>query len=108
MSINGYWLHCENSLHHHAHVKGNWLIALMYLSVSDIEYYTCVYPRITSTSIYSSIVMLLLTLHIFITHLMAKYLSSYIVCTHLLGSYSCIETLQYICVIATVFMTRSI
>ena len=37
-------VHCENSLHHHAHVKGNWLIVLMYLSVSDIEYYTCVYP----------------------------------------------------------------
>ena len=77
MSINGYWLHCEKSLHHHPHVKGNWLIALMYLSVSDIEY-MCLPLNNFNLNIlfYCSSIMLLLTLHVFITHLMAKYLSS--------------------------------
>ena len=76
MSINGYWLHCENSLHHHAHVKGNWLIALMYLSVSDREYMCLPLNNFNFNILfYCSSIMLLLTLHVFITHLMAKYLS---------------------------------
>ena len=82
----------------HAHVKGNWLIALMYLSVSDIEC-MCLHLNNFNLNIlfYCSSIMLLLTLHVFITHLMAKYVLVILVhhFSSLLGSCLCIETLQY-------------